>query len=61
MAEWLGHFLGQFPAWIALPAAFIICTLCWIVWTTLTIPGDSPIEQWIDRRRRERKLSNGKK
>jgi cytochrome b subunit of formate dehydrogenase len=62
VAEWIGQFLGQLPAWAALPAAFVIVIVGWILWIVFVDPyGDIPLKRWLDRRRREKEINRGKK
>lgn len=62
IAELIGKVLGQFPFWIVLPIAFVLVLGLWIAWMMFVNPFTSEImDRWLDRRRREKELTHGKK
>ena len=62
MIDIIGRFLGQLPLWVALPVAFILVAIGWVLWTLFLDPSASDIfDRWYNRRRRARKMNNGKK
>lgn len=59
MAEWVGQFIGEMPAWLVLPAALLVSAVVYIAY--MWVYGGDVIDRWFDRKKREKELAHGKK